>query len=171
LKNEDPGQAAHFLSSWLKQESSFEVALTHEDTQVLMSIQESLAAIGASLTERADKNQPEVNSVYYQIVNLSNDSFRAGAPRTGIPGLPVPPWNTTHNDALYTQHELRQVLATIKKKKSSMNGPLAALKAEVGTFRELTRALVNFGRVGQITSSFWCSRRITPLRKAGPRLV
>ena len=171
LKNEDPGQAAHFLSSWFKQESSFEVALTHEDTQVLMSIQESLAAIGASLTERADKNQPEVNSAYYQIVSLSNDIYRAGAPRIGMPGLPVPPWNTAHNDALYAQHELRQVLASIKKKKGSMNGPLAALKAEASTFRELTRALVNLGRLGQITSSFWCSRKITPLRKAGPRLV
>ena len=52
-----------------------------------------------------------------------------------------------------------------------MNGPLAALKAEASTFRELTRALVNLGRLGQITSSFWCSRKITPLRKAGPRLV
>ena len=172
LLNSNPGEAAHFLSSWFKKDSSFEIALTEEDSEALLTVQESLAAIAANLQDRADIGSKSLNKVDYQhFANVCKVIFNDGAPRTGSAGILVPERNTAENASLYSADEMNLVLTKIKRKKGSVHGPLAALKSEAPGFRAVTRALVNLGRASRLTSSLWATRKITPLHKAGPRII
>ncbi|CAE7834833.1 unnamed protein product [Symbiodinium sp. CCMP2592] len=168
----NPNESKRFLSSWFKKPNDFHIHLTDEDSDQLLSTQEALLEIQQDLIDRADNDFPQDPGSAQALRDTVVSIRRLGAPAQGIPGIMVVPTvNTATNTALYSWSEFETVLANIKVKKQSAYGPLAAVKAAAPAARALTFALVNLARVCELTSSLWYARRITPLRKKGPKVV
>ena len=172
LRASDPNQAKQFISSFFKKNKAFEIALTHEDSGHLMSVQGMLAAIDQDLQSRADNNFEQDTVVCENMQHALREVKQAGAPATGVVSCPVlASYTTASNRALYDLAELNSALSFVKPKKKSINHPLSTVKAQCVESRLFLLALVNLGRAVELTASFWSTRHICPLRKSGPKVV
>ena len=172
LRNSDPNEAKRFLSACVQGNRGFQIALTDEETGQLLTTQEALHALADDLEARAGADTELEHAEHRWVHDAVQSIQHARAPASGLPGLPpLPQVTTASNPNLYTASELEQALSTLQVRKQCIHGPLAAIKAPVQEARELTLALVNLARAAEVTASSWCSRRINPLRKCGPRVV
>ncbi len=167
----DKGQASRFLSSLFNKSKAFEIALTDEDTGDILSIDQSLESLAQDLEQRGAG--PPAENRCGKDLKMALKAIRiAEAPAAGLPGLPqLPTVTTAHHPGDYSLPELEDVLRSVQNRKQCTHGPYAALKSECLAGRILTLALMNLGRACRLTSSMWSSRLISPLRKAGPRIV
>ena len=172
LRSCDPNEAKRFLSTCFKGKQNFQVALTDEETGQLLSTQQALQALVEDLEARADVHAEQVSAESCWVSEAVQGVRRAKAPASGLPGLPpLPQLTTASNPNLYSSAEFEQAVSSMQVRKQCIHGPLAAIKANVPEARELTLALVNLARAAEVTATSWCFRRITPLRKQGPRVV
>lgn len=172
LRASDPNQAKQFISSFFKKNKAFEIALTHEDSGHLMSVQGMLAAIDQDLQSRADNNFEQDTVACENMQRALREVKQAGAPATGVVSCPVLASCTTASyRALYDLAELNSALSFVKPKKKSINHPLSTVKAQCVESRLFLLALVNLGRAVELTASFWSTRHICPLRKSGPKVL
>ena len=126
LRASDPNQAKQFISSFFKKNKAFEIALTHEDSGHLMSVQGMLAAIDQDLQSRADNNFEQDTVVCENMQHASREVKQAGAPAKGVVSCPVlASYTTASNRALYDLVELNTALSFVKPKKKSINHPLS----------------------------------------------
>ena len=126
LRASDPNQAKQFISSFFKKNKAFEIALTHEDSGHLMSVQGMLAAIDQDLQSRADNNSEQDTVVCENMQHALREVKQAGAPAKGVVSCPVlASYTTASNRALYDLVELNTALSFVKPKKKSINHPLS----------------------------------------------
>ena len=172
LLTSQPNQAKAFLSSWFKKDRDFGYALAEPNTGAVSGVQQTISAIQHDLLGRADNDfyqDPECERALEQSVRTIH---RHKAVPRGIPGLAdAPESNTAVNAAPYSWQELEEVQRSFRLRKQSYRCALAAAKTSCPPAKALNLALVNLARECELTSSLWCERRITPIRKAGPRVV
>ena len=171
LLRTNPHQAETFISKYFKAAEAATMALADEHTGATLPVPTAIHVLVQDLVDRGSNDNPQDQAAAAATTTRVENIRRAHA-AVGSVGLTRDRTATTaRNRTLYSQGEVDIVLDKLKFGKASVRGCYEAVGARQPEGRELTRALMNIARAGRVTSRLWSSRRITPIRKCGPKIV
>ena len=147
LRELNDGAAERFLSGFFKDTDRFDIQLVSPETGRTQSTSEMLDAIRTDLLGRAQNDFPQCPVERERMSRAVSEIRRTGA----APG-PVGPL------LLYSETEVEEAIALLKRGKRTVHLCNAAVKAPVQEGFRLTRALLNLGRRLCVTSRFWSLR-------------
>ena len=171
-RDQSRAAADKFLSRFLSAQDAFEIALQDATTGDALDDVSTLEEIKRDLVERAADPfpfDPEARALHAAKVSALRSVGGAPGLTAVAPVLPRCP--RVRTDPLYPLEDVDAVVATLNADSKALRLCNAATKAVFPLGRRLTCGLMNLSRKVCLTSTFWCFRAVSPIRKSGPRVV